>query len=431
MKKIIVLLAAILLPLNSFAQFIYLARQDGQVVYLDITELASAPAVGEVFQFIEKEEPLKNVKGEDLGTVYTYGAEVTIKEVQPKFAVGRLKGEYEANPGQKAVLLTPAPAKPLPAAVAEPVKTSALFRSAPLNETLISARMFNKNFLAALNDKNEVKIYSLDRNTFKEKTSYKIPSAKKAFSLSAADAKKTGKEQLFIVVQDNKSEEISTLVLEEEAGKLAQTATLRYAVKDASTPAGKKLYAQEIYKHNGLKTGPVRALEYDGKFKTAKTKLPGPSDKSVFAFLSLDIDKDGGADSVFTAHNGSLLFYPADGKKIDFGSDISFAAAPERIVINNSIYRILPPLASAERNGSAEIAAIENLPKIALLSDSFASYKGSNLRLFKYNGMNFEETKVINLPAVARDVAYAEINGQSGYLIPLAYENGKTILELY
>ncbi len=438
MKKILLSLTLFLsFAVLYAADFAYIAKQDGLTVYIDITELKTKPKKGDIFKLVEKEESLKNHKGEDLGTVFTYGGVFTITEVQPKFAVGTLKEKYASKSAQKAVLFEEAAAPVVQPVTAEKAdaKTPALFRSTPINDILISARMADVygdgKKLVALNEKNEIKVFSLEDKTFKEVETLRLPSSRKAFYLSAFDAKKSGADQLFIVVQDVKAETINTLVIEAKDGKLKQTQSLRWAVATADEPQGRKLYSQEIYKHNGLKTGPVRELLYNNKFEVSKEKLPASAEASVFAFLNFNVDEDNEKDTLLTMPSGSLYMYPAEGKRVDFGSDYSFAAAPKRIVINNVFYKILPPIAAFNDGGKNTVVALENIPKIAILSDSFASFKGTKVRYFRYNEMAFEEVRVIELPAIAFDMSYGELAGHKGIIMPLVYENGKTVLELY
>lgn len=433
MKKILLLiLAAFYCGTISAQDFAYVAKQDGQTVYFDITELKTKPARGGVFKLIEKEENLKNVKGEDLGTVFSYGPSAEITDVQEKFAAALLKEEYSAAPGQKAVFqegLVPV----LAASLAETktvVKEKPLFRSEPLDETLISARMVNlygdgQTYLAALTENNKLKIYSLDGNVFTEKESISIPAAREAFFLSASDLKKTGRDQLLVAAQDKKSGSVFTLVFEAEGSSLKQSAMLPRAAAAVSTPDGVKVYAQEIFNKNGPRTGPIKELVFEkNKFKPVGKKI-SVGEAVVFAFTPL------GPGSAATTQTGVIYHYPAEGKRMEFSSSNSFAATPKRITINSQIFRIPPPLLGAADAEGTKIVALENIPKIAVLADTFGSYKNTRLTVFRNTELNFAEEKIIELPAVATDLSETEIAGQNGVMVPLAYDIGKTVIELY
>ncbi|WP_428897134.1 hypothetical protein Dip518_000920 [Parelusimicrobium proximum] len=454
MKRIISLAALLLaLPVFILAEdFAYVAKQDGNTVYLDITELSVKPAAGDTVKTVLKEEELKNHKGESLGNIYTYGPSGKIVSAEEKFAVAALDGKEALKPGQKMILEKTSSAIPsaeLSAAQSytAPVKTGKeetvektaqfSFKSKPLNDAVLSACYASpysdgKKYLVYITKDNKLKTAFLQDGAFIEKESVQQSAFSSAVSVSCADLKKTGKDQIFVVSANSTDKKTNTSVYEESDGALTKTHTLKWIVKSAQTPAGLTVYAQELYVHNGVRTTPVKELVYEkNKFSTKKVKPSTPAGTSVFAYNRYDFDGDGKEDAVAVLTLGGMNLYPADGKKLGVSGDIAFSGTSNRFSIDREIIRVFPPVLIAENNnGKKMIVAIENVPSIGIIAGPFGSYKEAKLHYFVWDEMGFNKGNSIVINGKVLDAFFVEMDGEKRIMMPVVYENDKTIISV-
>ena len=113
-----------------WAQNATLVKQQGPVLYMDISALKKPVAKGDTFKIITGKETLINPKtGKNLGDIFTYSNPGTVTEVQKLYAVGNLNNAPQFAVGAEAVFESAAPqvapVQPAPAPQVAPVQPAA------------------------------------------------------------------------------------------------------------------------------------------------------------------------------------------------------------------------------------------------------------------------------------------------------------------
>ncbi|WP_424245602.1 hypothetical protein Dip510_000538 [Elusimicrobium posterum] len=450
MKKILTIITLSAFALPAFAGDIaYVAKQDNKTLYLDITEMSSPIVVGTAFKVIESEETLKNRKGESLGTVYNYGPQAVVTQVEPKYAVAVLSSDYKTKADQKLQITKEVAVTPVtvsaPQAVIAPVVVAPpseqqsaakkLLKTAALEEKISSATMVKidgKDIIIAAAPKNTVKTFELNGYALKETGQFQIAPYKKILTLSAADIKGTGKPQVYVILHEEKAQKVITSVLEFSEGKLAESATLRWAAKVASTPQGAVLYGQEIYKHNEVKKTPVTQIVYEkGKFKAVKSGARVNSNATSFSFSYYSADGGKTKDSIFSTDYGRVKMLFAKGKDTEV-TENDFATTPTRFDIAGSFERVLLPVPFfIDSNGVPTFAAAANDPKLGIVADSFGMYKNGTLHFLQWNGTVFKSASQTPVEGVVYDLSAVTYNGVLGVMLTQVFDSGNTVFEIY
>jgi len=440
MKKLIFVITIISFFTTSFAaEFAYVAKQDGKTVYVDTTQLKTQISRGTVFKFVESSEELKNYQGQSLGTIYKYGPSVAVTQAEDKYAVVSLDADYKTKPGQTLELEVTTP--PVNAAPAYPPaeKTTdsydtgitKIFSSPAFDGKIISSCLSSRDGQNIFIMAEEQKIKAADAQG-KILTEQAVSPFKQILTLSCAPAKNNGRDQIFVVTYEARSEKLSTLVFELTDGSFSQTDTLKWAVKAVNAPSGIKLFGQEIYKHNEARFGPVGIISYDAKkgFYFTKTGVSAGTNATAFSFNLADFDNDGKPDAIFAIPFGRIKVALGKGYTADV-EDGNFASSPTRFTMANEIVRVLPEIPSFTQDTKTIFAAAENVPKMAVVAGSFGMYKSGILRFYQWDKAELKETGKIETGGVIYDLAAVNYNGTPAVMTTEVYDSGVTILEIY
>ncbi|MGB2578434.1 hypothetical protein AAIR98_000353 [Elusimicrobium simillimum] len=443
MKKYIYITITLLFAGTVFAQDIaYVAKQDGKTIYIDTTELGSKLKQGSSLKLVESSEELKNHKGVSLGTIHKYGPTVTVTSVQDMYAVGSIAVEYQTKPGQKmevdaAAVPAQTPVIVTKAALKEeaPMQdVEMLYKSQPIADKVLSSTMIKlggKDYIVmALESGNKVKIITMDGKDYLE---HAVSPYKKILTISAGDIKGTGTPQIYAVVFEESSAKTTTLVLEIADGKISQTGSFKWMAKVAAMPGGTVLLGQEIYRHNEIKTTPVGTLEYNAKknnFKYTKMPVKSSTQATFSAYNVDDFDGDGKEDSIFATEYGRIKILTAKGKKIDL-NDGAYSTTPVRFNMGSTIVRVLLPITYVGSADKHVFAVAENLPKVAVVADSFGIYKSGVIRFVGWNGVTLKTFAELESDGVIYDLAAVSYGGARGVLVTQVYDSGNSILEIY
>ncbi len=388
-------------------------RMDGNKVYLDISDEKTALTKGATFKVIVSSEKLTNPKtGKNLGEIYKYSAVGKITEVHPLYAVGELPSTQGVSVGKTAVLEDIKPAAPAPVSTDEetPVSTRAKTTYNPIEQTVISLTQADvtaagaKNIIT-LSDKNEVTVYSRAANeTLKEEMRFALPSGKKAVTVSAAPVK-AGLAQIFVTVYNQERGQLSALVLENNNGKLENTATLPYFVKELGCGSTKKVWGQKPFI---LGTNPGNAREI--VFEKNKFAAGGVSFDTRHNFIEglnfYPVEKAGQNNLIFTASNGTLRMMLANGKRAE--SKNYFGSTPLRMQYKQEILKFYPSIQVFGQPGQATLTAVENTTKLGLLSETFGSYQNGKIHFLDYEKGRLKVTDTVDLDGVIYDTACTE-----------------------
>ncbi len=439
--------AAGLIPC-AWAQ-VTVVKQDGKKIYLDTSSFNRYVAVGDSFKIITGQENLVNPKtGKELGQIYHYSPEGKIIEVQPLYAVGELSENVSYSIGQEAVIFSAAQpvAAAVPGGAAEvaPVGSAqAAVSAAPalvpqrkiktypvIEREIISAvkadlNAFPGEEIAALDSNGHLLVYTLNNDQLQQISDYKFAANKTPITLSASDLMRSGHAQLFAVVYDAQKQSIVTLVLDGSDKEIKEIDTLPYFVKEWGCDADKKLYAQKPFT-SGTKGGDVRNLQYkrgrfsmtDVVFASRGNWLPGMNWYPIQT-----ADKP---NALFTQSTGVLRLRLDNGKYAE--SPSLFATAPNRVKYKQDIIPFYPSVQVYGPAGKAVVAAVQNIAKFGILSESFGSYKSSKIHFLTYENGVLDVRESVDLNGFLYDTSCTA----DGILAPQVVPGEQTILtEIY
>lgn len=369
-------------------------RVDGQKVYIDTSVLNRNVTKGETFKIILSSERLVNPKtGKDLGPLYTYSPEGKITEVQPMYAVGELPKGTKAAVGQEAVLEPSAAEEPAAKTVkTQDAKPSSVRKTtyAPVEQEIVSLSTAavtapETENIVTLSKKGQLTVWTPAGDKLEQNLSFQIPSGKTPLTVSAYPAQNAQTADIFVTVYDASREKISTLVLSNQNGRLTQTDTLPYFVKELGCGAEKTLWAQKPFV-SGAKPGNARKLAYqNGKFV-----LTGDTLNTGRNWLTGVNEADG--NLIITAQNGVIRRTSSDGKKAE--SKSLFASAPNRVKYKQEILKFYPSVQVFGPVDNRVYAAVENTAKLGLLSDTFGQYQSGKIHFmsFEKGRLNITDT---------------------------------------
>lgn len=369
-------------------------RVDGQKVYIDTSVLNRSISKGETFKIILSSERLVNPKtGKDLGPLYTYSPEGKITEVQPMYAVGELPKGTKAAVGLEAVLEPLAAAEPAAKTVkTQDTKPSSVRKTtyAPVEQEIVSLSTAavtapEAENIVTLSKKGQLTVWTPAGDKLEQNLSFQIPAGKTPLTVSAYPAQNAQTADIFVTVYDASREKISTLVLSNQNGRLTQTDTLPYFVKELGCGAEKMLWAQKPFV-SGAKPGNARKLAYqNGKFVLTENTL-----NTGRNWLTGVNEADGSL--VITAQNGVIRRTSPDGKKAE--SKSLFASAPNRVKYKQEILKFYPSVQVFGPADNRVYAAVENTAKLGLLSDTFGQYQSGKIHFmsFEKGRLNITDT---------------------------------------
>ena len=405
-------------------------RVEGNKIFMDTS---SAPAVheGDTFKIILSSEKLTNPQtGKELGIVHNYSPEGKITEVHPLYAIGILTEKTKITVGQEVILQSMTQENTATKeAMPETPSTHALTRYNPIKQEIISLTEGNfradSHTIITLSEKNKVVVWKRGENkNLEEVFSYTLPASKKGITISAKDIKGIGNDQLFVTVYDQIRQNIVTLVLEAQDNTLVQTDTFPYFVKELGCGSQKTLWAQRpfvtsnrpgnakevVYKKNAFATG-------SNSFSTQHNWLTG---------LNLyPVQNEKYENLIYTSPNGNLRMVLENGKRTE--STDSFASAPNRISYKQEIIRFYPSLQVFGIPGEAQLAAVENVSKIGVLSNTFGQYQDGKIHWLTYEQGRLQIKETTALNGVLYDTACTD----SGVLTAEVLTDGSsTVVEL-
>ncbi len=430
---------AIFLYSCALAQ-VTVVKQDGEKIYLDTSELNRNVSVGETFKIITGQEKLTNPKtGKDLGYIYHYSAEGKIIEVQPLYAVGRLSEQGQYAAGQEAVI------SPLPqTAVSAPdiqtqdaaaaqktlvsnrkIKTYPVIQHEIISAVKADLSAFPGDEIAALDTKGHLFLYTEENNTLRMLAETKLPAGKTPLTLSALDLMKSGRPQLFVTMYDPRKQKISTLVLDVVDHEFKELDSLPYFVKELGCGENKKLYAQKPFT-SGVKGGDARELIYEkNRFLVGETVFDTRGNW-LTGLNWYPIQTKEKNNFLYTADTGKLRLKLDNGKYAEAPS--LFATAPNRVKYKQDIISFFPSVQAYGPAGRATLAAVQNMTRLGILSESFGSYKSSKIHFLTYENGTLDVRESVELDGFLYDTNCTA----HGILAPQVLSGGQTVLtEIY
>ena len=432
LKLLLLGLCALSFLPSALAQ-VTVVRKDGNKIYLDTSDYNRAIHTGDTFKVILSQEKLTNPKtGKDLGLVNHYSGEGKIVEVQPLYAIGEI-AEPKVAVGQEVLLqqqaATQNAALESTDATAKPVAARKMISYDTLEREIISAVRTNlgaaEEEIAALDNKGNVVVYTVNGNALQQTAQYKLPVGYKSVTLSAKDIMQSGQEQLFVVAYKEAERKISTFVLKLENNDLKQIDSLPYFVKELGCGQDKEIYAQRPFIQSDQ---PGNA--YKLKYEKNRFQLDKDSFSTRHNWLSglnrYEVEAEDIENLIYTAYNGRLRMQLKNHRFVE--SPALFATAPYRVKYKQEILSFYPALQVYGPKGKATLAAIQNTTKLGLLSEQFGQYNGGKIHFLTYENGSLAVQETVLLKGFAYDTACTA----RGILIPQVLPSGQTVLtEIY
>lgn len=411
---------------------VMVVRVDGNKVYLDTSVLNRNVQKGDLFKVILSSEKLTNPKtGKDLGLVYNYSQEGKIVEVQPLYAIGEVADDKRISVGQEVVLTATVPAPHPPAVtVPETAKTSTHRKTVyePVEQEIIGVTEANitgaDNFIT-LSKKGQVTVWTQgEKNTLKEELSFTLPAGKRVLTVSAAPVKDK-KVQIFVSYFDEKRQTVSTAVLENQNGALKEIATLSYFAKELGCGQNKQIWLQKPFV-SGAYPGNARLISYaNGKFAPAKETL-STYRNWLTGLNRYAVESADAQNIIYTSSNGPLRLVTASGKRAE--SKDLFAAAPNRVKYKQEILKFYPSVQVFGPEGRATLAAVENISKLGILSDTFGQYKSSKIHFLAFEKGRLSVTDTVGLDGVVYDTACTDRAVLAAEVLP---DGNSSVVEIF
>lgn len=411
MKKITYGLLAFLfcfLSSSLFAQ-VTVVRVEGNKIFMDTSSVTVHK--GDTFKVILSAEKLTNPKtGKELGFVYKYSTEGKITEVQPLYSIGELSKETKIAEGQEVVFEKIAETTETTQQAPVTASTHALTRYNPVEQEIISLTEGNfgthKNAIVTLSERGEITVWKRGANkNLQEVLFYKLPAGKKAITLSAKDIKNTGSDQLFVATYDQARRTISTLVIEVQGETLAQVGTLPYFVKELGCGSQKTLWAQRPFVTSNRPGNAKNVIYNKESFTTGKEEF-STQHNWLTGLNFYPIQNEKFNNLIYTSTGGKLRMTLENGKRTE--SPDSFASTPNRIQYKQEIVRFFPSLQVFGAPDEAQIAAVENVSKIGVLSDTFGQYQNGKIHWLAYEQGRLKINETTDLDGVLFDTACSD-----------------------
>ena len=434
MKKIFISLAVICFTVvQVFAQSALIVRQEGQKVYLDISDFKEKPQVNDTFNITFWGAELKNPKtGKVLGKTIDRRLSGTVTAVEELFAMGVVN---DVKAGDKLEGLEANIERAVAPAVQEKAqdnqenkdnKVQPLWQSAPLENKSIAVTAADidasgENKLVLAYENNNIVTYTLQDGKLVEGITLQFNALNKIIALDSADLNGNGRAEIFVNYFDTTRERFVTAVYELEGDKFAEKAQIKGVVRGIA-PYNKErtLYTQEIKNISGsLKLLTPALLVYkNGTYKEG-AKLKAYKFHDIFGFNLGNFKNNDKQDIIYTQASGRLrLQFEKKGAYLNSPDGYNFATAPTRIKFNNDMMRFYSSLAlfNAE-DDKPVVAGIVNEAKLGILSDAFGSYHRGKLIFLKWDGSSLEYRDSAVLGGYAADIVQGSLGAYKDVII--------------
>lgn len=447
MKKLFLLIAVFCFSFAQiFAQEALIVKQEGEKVYMDISDFKEKPKVNDTFNITFWGSELKNPKtGKVLGKTIERRLNGIINVVEEFFAVGTVKdfkqGENLEGVNANIQVSVPAP-KPLPIQqVTEQKKLQPIWQSKPLENKSIAFTTADidgsgESKLVLAYENNEIKTYTLQDGKLLEGITLKFSPLNKIVSLDSSDLNGNGKAEIFVSYFDNTKNYFSTAVYEIENNNFAEKASIRGLVKGIA-PYNKErvLYTQDIKNISGnLKFLTPALLVYkDGVYKVGAA-VKAYKFHNIYGFNFGNFKDGAKPDIVYTQSSGRLrLQFEKKSAYLNSPDGYDFATTPTRIKFDNELLRFYASLGVYNDNEDKTIVAgIVNEAKLGILSNTFGSYHRGKLVLLRWNGSSLEYYNEAQLGGYAADLMQGSLGSYKNVLIvPFMTGAGQTTIALF
>lgn len=449
MRKLLLSLAVICFTVvQTFAQNALIVKQEGQKVYLDISDFTEKPKVNDTFNITFWGSELKNPKtGKVLGKTIERRLNGIINVVEELFAVGTVHDwkdeKLEGLDVNIERTVPPSTVQQNTVSTDKQNNIKPLWQSAPLESKAIAVAVADidgtgdTKLVLAYGD-NNIKTYAWKDDKLVEGITLKFNPLYKIISIDSADLNANGKAEIFVDYYDTSRERLAAAVYELEGDRFAEKATVRGLVKGIA-PYNKEraLYVQEIKNISGRAQylTPALLVYQDGAYK-AGAKLQAHKFNNIFGFnLGNFKEFTDKPNVVYTQQNGRLrMQFDKKGAYLNSPDGYDFATTPTRLKLGNDMLRFYSSLAlyNADDNKPV-VAGIVNEAKLGILSNTFGYYHRGKLVFLKWNGSSLEYQKEAQLGGYAVDLVQGSLgrNYKDVIIVPFMTGADQTIVAVF
>lgn len=433
---------------QAFAQSALIVKQEGQKVYLDISDFKDKPRVNDTFSITFWGSELKNPKtGKVLGKVIERRLDGVINVVEELFAVGTVNGfNDEKLEGLDANIKSTVGLPRIEQNTLNQERKSTiqlLWQSDPLESKAVAVTAADidgtgdSKLVLAYGD-NNIKTYAWKDDKLVEEITLQFNPLYKILSLDSADLNGNGKAEIFVDYYDTTRERFAAAVYELEGEQFAEKATVRGLVKGIA-PYNKEraLYVQEIKNISGRAQylTPALFVYQDGAYK-AGAKLQAQKFNNIFGFnLGIFKELTNRPDIIYTQQNGRLrLQFERKGAYLNSPDGYDFATTPTRLKFGNDMLRFYSSLALFNgEDGKPVVAGIVNEAKLGILSNAFGSYQRGKLVFLKWNGSSLEYFKESPLGGYAVDLVQGSLGKsyKNVIIVPFMTDADQTTITVF
>ena len=444
MKRLITFMLVFCFPFVQIcAQEALIVKQDGERVYLDISEFKEKPQVNDNFTVTFWGGEIKNPKtGKVLGKTIEQRLNGTITEVENLFAVGKVNNinKEDRLEGLNADIQISLPTQNTATQTENnSPAVKPLWQSEPLDGKALAFTAGNiagnseSDLIIAYEDNNII-TYTLQDDKLNKTAEFKLNPMYKIVSLDNGDLNGNNKAEIFISYFNTVQNHFNTSVYEMEDNNFVEKATIRGLVKGiAPFNTERVLYTQNITNMSGkFKTFTPALLEYkDGKYEAGKS-LKAYKFHSIYGFNVAEFET-GKQNVIYTQPSGKLrLQFNKKSSYINSPSEFNFASTPNRIKFDNEIFKFYSSLALYNGDGGIIVAGLENESKLGILSAAFGSYHRAKLVLLKWDGSSLEKFGETPIGGYTVDLLQGSLGSYKDIvIIPFINGAGKTTVTLY
>ena len=105
-----------------------------------------------------------------------------------------------------------------------------------------------------------------------------------------------------------------------------------------------------------------------------------------------------------------------------------FAAAPNRVKYKQEILKFYPSVQVFGPEGRATLAAVENISKLGILSDTFGQYKSSKIHFLAFEKGRLSVTDTVELDGVVYDTACTDRAILAAEVLP---DGNSSVVEIF
>ncbi len=443
MKKLFLFLIIFIFSSSQLlAQEALIVKQNGEQVYLDISDFQDKPKVNDNFTVTFWGSEIKNPKtGKVLGKTIERRLTGKITEVENLFAIGTINniGKEDKLEGLNANIQVSASTTNIINEQKDQNTIKAVWQSAALEGKALAFTAGDiigsgeSNLIIAYEDNNII-AYNLQDDKLNKITEFKFSPMNKIISLDNADLNNNNKNEIFISYFDGVRNHFNTAVYEVENNNFIEKATIRGLVKGIAPFNGRRvLYTQNITNVSGkFKTLTPAVLEYkDGKYHTGE-QLKAYKFHNIYGFNLAKFDNDK-QNVIYTQPSGKLrLQFDKRSSYINSPSKFNFASTPNRIKFDNDILKFYSSIALYNKDGGIIVAGLQNESKLGILSSTFGSYHRGKLILLKWDGSSLESFADAPLGGYTVDLLQGSLGSyQDVLIVPFINGAGKTTVVLY